>query len=208
MRSSTVVPVLLFALLVLLPAAPATALDWGLGADLGMSVFMPDYEGADNISLVGWPMGATFVFGELPLPSAGGLRLSFSGANPMHEVWIGTSFNRTGVEGMALHAFGMTGNYQFNFATQGAFTPYVTAGAGLFRVGFSPDHGDGMSATSATFGGGVGLGYVMAGGAGRLRAEVRYAQLTEGTHEGSRIIPKGGEIGFRFGFDVWSRAKQ
>ncbi len=210
MRTRCAVLVLLAGLLAFVPVVPAAALDFGLGADLGLSVFMPsdEYEGLDgNFTTFGWPMSSGFFMGELPLPGAGGLRLSMSGANPAHEVWLGTSFNRQGFEGAALSSLSLTGNYQFNFNAQGNLKPFVTAGVGLFRVGYHPEHGDGMSASSAMFGGGAGVGYLVAGGVGRLRGEVRYDQVTEGKHEDNPITPKGGTLGFRLGFDVWLRAK-
>jgi len=202
MKTRFAVPVVLLALLAVIPAAPAAAVECGLGADLGFNLFIPssDYEGAENISTFGWPMGGSFLGA---LPTFGGLRVSFRGEKPAHEVWLGTSLSFLSSEGDSFHQLGLTANYQYNFPTQGTILPYVTAGAGLNMVGINPDEGDSHSATAAVFGGGVGIARAVADGAGRLRAEVRFDQVTEGESDGSVMIPKGGNLGIRLGFDLW-----
>jgi opacity protein-like surface antigen len=207
MKTRLAVPVLLLVLLALVPAAPAAAFNWGVGADLGYNMFMPssDYGGdIENISYFGWPLGSQLLFGEVPLSSGGGLRVSFAGEKPTHEAWLGTSLSYFSYSGTSLHMLGLNANYQYNFETSGGVKPYVTAGAGLTRLGYSPESGDGTSAMSATFGGGVGIAHKM--GTGRLRAEVRYDQITEGNDDDDdTLILKGGNLGFRLGFDLWSQ---
>ena len=106
--------VVLFALGSLcLMATPAAAINWGIGADLGYNVFMPDdeYEGAENMTSIGFPFGASRV-GEFSfLPPGGGLRFSFAGENPMHEVWLGTSFGSLGEDDYSLSFRQLSGNY-------------------------------------------------------------------------------------------------
>jgi hypothetical protein len=202
MMKRLVVPALLLALLAVVPAAPAAAINWGIGADLGYNIFMPssDYEGYENLNTIGLPMGSP-LFGELP--GFGGLRVSFTGEQPTHEVWLGTNLNYYSSEGTSLNMLGLNVNYQYNFGT-GGVKPYVTAGAGLTRMGYSPDDGDGMSAMSTTFGGGVGVTQKM--GTGRLRAELRYDQVSEGKDSDDYIvILKGANLGFKVGFDLFSK---
>jgi hypothetical protein len=205
MKTRIAVPAVLLALLTLLPAAPAAALNWGLGADLGYSLFMPssDYgDDLDNISQFGLPFDPGMLF-DVAIPTLGGLRLSFAGENPMHEVWLGTSLSRLSVKDFSFSMMEFSGNYQFNFATQGGVDPYLTAGVGLYRVGANSGS-DGQSATSAYFGGGVGAAYKM--GSGRLRGELRYDVVTEGTIDDDQIIiPKGGALGLKLGFDLWNK---
>ena len=203
MKKGLAFPVLLFVLLALVPAAPAAAINWGIGADLGYNMFMPssDYEGFENLNSLGLPMGSP-LFGEVP--GFGGLRVSFTGEKPTHEVWLGTNLNYYSSDGSSLNMLGLNMNYQYNFETSGGVKPYVTAGAGLSRLGYSPDSGDGTSAISTTFGGGVGVAGKM--GTGRLRAEVRYDQVSEGTDsDDDVIIYKGANLGFKLGFDLWSK---
>jgi hypothetical protein len=195
----------LLALLVV--ATPAAALNWGIGADLGYTLFIPssDYEGIENFNIIGIPMNsASGFFYEVGVPTTGGLRLSFAGENPMHEVWLGASLGRFSVEDIAYTTMQFSGNYQFNFAVQSALKPYLTAGVGMYRLGYSNDE-DSESAVSAYFGGGVGAAYAM--GSGRLRGEVRYDVVGEGTigDEDYVVIPKGGALGFKLGFDLWAK---
>jgi hypothetical protein len=204
MKKRLVVSVLLLVLLALVPAAPAAAVNWGIGADLGYNVFMPssDY-GSDieNINSFGWPSGSA-VLGELP--GFGGLRLSFAGAKPTHEVWIGTELGFVSYSGSSMHTLGLNANYQYNFSTGSGVTPYVTAGVGINQLGYSGG-GHSQSAMATIFGGGVGIAHWMGNGCGRLRAEVRYDQQTEGEADGDTVIPKGANLGIRFGFDLWDK---
>ena len=204
MKTRLALPVLLLVLLAVVPAAPAAAINWGIGADFGYSIFMPDYDDAENFSSISIPFNAAPVMGEIAIPAVGGLRLSFAGEKPTHEVWLGTSVARMSVEDFSLMTMQLSGNYQFNFATQGAFKPYLTAGVGMFRVGFS-DADESESAMSTYFGGGAGVAHKM--GTGRLRGEVRYDMVAEGTFDDSDypVIPKGSGINLKFGFDLWNK---
>jgi hypothetical protein len=207
MKTRLALPALLLALLAMVPAAPAAALDWGIGADLGFSIFMPssDYGDVENISSFGIPF-SSFREGELTfVPAAGGLRLSFAGENRMHEAWLGVSLNRISEEDVSITVMQLSGNYQFNFATQGAIQPYLTAGVGLNRASYKGDS-DSESGTASYFGGGVGVAHRM--GTGRLRAELRYDALSEGTigdEDDYVVFPKGGAVGFKLGFDLWNK---
>jgi hypothetical protein len=203
MNARLAVPALLLVLLALVPAAPAAAVNWAIGADLGYSMFMPssDYgPDVENFNTFGWPSGGS-VLGVLP--GFGGLRVSFAGAEPTHEFWLGTNLNYLSSSGMSFHMFGVNANYQYNFAAKSALAPYVTAGVGIHQVGESG--GSSISAMSTIFGGGVGLAHHMGNGCGRLRAEVRFDAQTEGEKDDEVIIPKGSNLGIRLGFDLWDR---
>jgi hypothetical protein len=200
MKTRLAVPALLLVLLAMIPAAPALAVEWGIGADLGYNVFMPssDYEQWRNINAFGWPMGGT----SPEAPTYGGLRVVFRGEKPTREIWLGTSLALFSMGGVHANRFQLTANYQYNFPTEGRTRPYVTGGAGL--TGLSQgSKGHGKSATGALFGVGAGVAYSVGDGAGRLRAEIRYDRLTEGKDDGTILIPKGGNLGIRLGFDLW-----
>lgn len=193
-------------LALLVAATPAAAFNWGIGADLGYSMFMPDdkYD-FDNVSIIGLPLNSSSgFFYEVGFPTTGGLRLSFAGENPMHEVWLGASLGRFSVEDIAYTTMQLSGNYQFNFAVQSAVKPYLTAGVGMYRLGYSNDD-DSESAMSVYYGAGVGAAYKM--GTGRLRGELRYDLVGEGTigDEDYAVIPEGGALGFKLGFDLWAK---
>jgi hypothetical protein len=201
MKTRLAVPALVLVLLAMIPAAQARVVKWGIGADLGYNVFMPssDYEKWENINAFGWPMG-----GSSPeAPTFGGLRVVFQGENPAREVWLGTSLALLSSGGVHFNRFQLTANYQYNFPAEGRTRPYVTGGAGLTGMGHGSEGHGGRSAMGALFGVGAGIAYRVGDGAGRLRAEIRYDRLTEGKDDGSILIPKGGNLGIRLGFDLW-----
>jgi hypothetical protein len=177
---------------VVVPVASAAAFNWGVGANLGLNIFSPDYPDAKSITTFGWPTG--------------GLRFSFAGEKPMHEVYVETSLSSYSVEdGNTSRNISFTGNYQFNFDMKGVVVPYLTAGAGVNMYSNSPDEGDGISASAVTYGGGVGVAHHMGNGCGRLRAEVRYDMVGEGKDGDSIILGKGAEFGLKLGFDLWDK---
>jgi hypothetical protein len=199
MRWRIVVPMVLLALLVVVPIASAAAFNWGMGANLGFNMFTPDSKyKPDNktITTYGWPVG--------------GLRFSFAGEKPMHEVYLETELSYLSVQdGGSDHNFMVSGNYQFNFDMKGPAVPYLTAGVGVDMVGSKPPTGDSRSANAIFYGGGVGIAHHMGNGCGRLRAELRYDMIGEGKktiagHD-DVIIDKGGQFGVKLGFDLWDK---
>jgi hypothetical protein len=180
---------------VVVPVASAAGLNWGVGANLGFSMYTPDskYAPYDKTETsFGWPTG--------------GLRISFAGEKPMHEVYLETSLAYVSYEDAgSIHDFVVTGNYQFNFDMKGPMVPYLTAGAGIDMFGVKPETGDGVSTSSILFGGGVGVAHHMGNGCGRLRAEVRYDMIGEGKDGEEVIVDKAGEIGVKLGFDLWDK---
>ncbi len=180
---------------VVVPVASAAGLNWGVGANLGFNIYTPDskYAPADKaITTFGWPTG--------------GLRFSFTGEKPMHEVYLETNLSYVSYEDAgSVHDFIVSGNYQFNFDMKGAAVPYLTAGVGIDMYGQKPKTGTGVSTSSMLFGGGVGIAHHMGNGCGRLRAEVRYDMFAEGKDGEEVIIPKAGEIGVKLGFDLWDK---
>jgi opacity protein-like surface antigen len=203
MKTRLAVPVVLLALLVV--ATPAAAFNWGIGADLGYTMFMPaDKYDTENFNVIGIPLNSSsgFLF-EGAIPTVGGLRVSFAGEKPTHEVWLGASLGRISSEDNAYTTMQLSGNYQFNFNVQSGIKPYLTAGLGMYRVGYSGD--DSESAMSVYYGAGAGAAYKM--GTGRLRGELRYDMVGEGTigDDDYAVIPEGGALGFKLGFDLWAK---
>lgn len=191
MKRKLAIPALLL-VLALIPVTQALALDWGLGAELGGSIFRPDYPDAEGIATLSWPtIGPAFA-------QIGGLRVSFIGSKPTHEIWAGTAYSSLTTGGRSTNRFMTSLNYQYNFATEGRVDPYATAGAGVINAS-----GNGYSASGAVFGAGVGLSRSVSDAAGRLRGELRYDQQTEGRSKGSAVVPKGGTFGLKLGFDLW-----
>ncbi len=176
------------------PAAPAAAFTWALGTELGGSIFRPDYPDAEGVATFAWPMvGPSFY-------QNGGLRVSFMGTKPTHEIWFGTSFSYMLTGGHSTRGVMMSGNYQYNFPAQGRMIPYLTAGVGLNSYGRSEQF-----ASATIVGAGAGLSWRVHEDAGRIRAEVRYDNMSEGKSEGFVTIPRGGSIGMKLGIDLWGR---
>lgn len=75
-----------------------------------------------------------------------------------------------------------------------------TAGGGLDNAASGERVASGL-----IFGAGAGVSRRVTDGAGRLRAEVRYDQQIEGKSRGSIVVPKGGSLQIKLGFDLWVR---
>jgi opacity protein-like surface antigen len=188
-------------LVVVAAATPASALNWSAGANLGFDVLSPSSKyDAESTT-------------EFSLPSSGatpGLRFGFTGTNPEHEVYVDLGLQYSSTKNtITQRAFTGAANYQYNFKMSGAVSPYVTAGAGFVLVGEKderdPDFVTDLSASSAVFGGGVGIRHKMGNGHGTLRAEARFDRLTEGTDDIFILIPEANVFGLKLGFDLWDK---
>jgi hypothetical protein len=177
----------------LLFSAPAMAMNWSIGGNLGYEMVMPTEKGADNINLFGWP-NATLL--DLPFNAPAGLRVGFIGEKPDHEVYLLSAVSVASSGGESISSYAFSANYQYNFSSKGPMTPYVTAGGGM--IGFSAG---GESATATVFGGGVGVSHKL-GAQGRIRAEARFDRGMENKDKG---IPALNHISVRLGFDLWGK---
>lgn len=185
----------LAAALLVLAVAPAWALNWSLGSNLGFSSL--DMKNAsNNLNVFAWPSNS-YLFSP-------GLRVGFMGDNPMHEFYLNTGMFLVSQGSSSIHYLQGTVNYQFNMPVQGSTGPYLTGGAGFDLVG-SKYSGGSESATSAVFGGGLGVRHKMGNGHGVLRAEVRYDHMVEGKDSGNIIIPETNNLGVVLGFDLWDK---
>jgi hypothetical protein len=182
----------LSALTLAVAVAPAAAMNWSIGANLGAQFASPTDDNIDNASAIGWPQG--------------GLRVGFVGENPVHEVYLDTELDIFSQGDFSANDFGVMANYQYNFGSQGSTAPYVTGGVG---VGFSSidfgTPGSDVSASAVVFGGGVGLRHKMGNGHGTLRGEVRYDRQGKGEDGNVVVIEEAGIIGIKLGFDLWDK---
>ena len=96
-----IVPVLL--LLTAVTAAPAHAVNWSLGANLGLSMVMAD-DSDNDVTGWGWPSNV--------LP---GIRVGFHGDNPKHEFYADNTWQVLDTDGASASEFTLTANYQHNF---------------------------------------------------------------------------------------------
>jgi hypothetical protein len=184
------------ALLLVVTAVPARALNWSLGANLGLSIISPD--NGDNVTMFSWPSG-----GLLTLFTTPGLRVGFTGQNPQHEIYIDTGLSLISSNGASLNTLQMSGNYQYNFGSSGNLSPYLTAGVGF--ASYSESDGGSISAISPMLGGGLGLRHKMGNGHGTLRAEARLDHLNEGEDSGFVVISAANTFGIKLGFDLWDK---
>jgi len=183
----------------LLFSAPALAMNWSIGGNLGYELLIPSDKDVDNLNLFGWPSMNTFGY---PYSVPAGFRVGFAGDKPQHEVCLLLAMSVTAGGGDSWSTYGITGNYQYNFVSKGPTTPFVTAGLGF--QGFSASGEGSESAGSFLFGGGVGLSRKV-GAQGRIRAEARYDRNTKGEKGGDVYIPEASHISLRLGFDLWGK---
>jgi len=93
-------------------------------------------------------------------------------------------------------------HYQRNLAPERPTTLYFTAGGGVVhRAEDTPLSSAG--ATSATFGGGVGVRNEVSNGFGSLRVEARVDRIEEGRSGGQVLISRAFVYALKVGFDLW-----
>lgn len=181
---------LLCSLLAVMAVAPASAMNWSLGANLGARFISPD-EG-ESATEFAWPQG--------------GLRVGFAGDNPMHEFYLDTELDMFSQDEFSASNITFMGNYQYNFGSQGSTAPFLTAGVGVNMESLDDGTPGGDASTTQTiFGGGVGLRHKMGNGHGTLRGEVRYDMVGEGKDDDIVLEEKSSVFGIRLGFDLWDK---
>jgi hypothetical protein len=179
---------------VLLAAAPSARADISVGTSFGVAIHSPE-GGGSNTTLVGVPSQAGLTGTVRP-----GLRIGGARSARDHEFYLDTSYDGINSSGNGIHALRFGLNYQYNFSRAASTHPYVTAGAGMFNVG-----GGSVSATSATFGGGIGLGVPVSEDHGRFRVEFRIDHLNDGKDGGDVVIGAANVFQLMAGFDLWMK---
>jgi len=171
-------------------STPAAAGMFGLGANVGFSAHNPE-GGGDDTQILGWPGN---VLGYQP-----GIRFSYTGEARTHEGFLDTGFYRLSGGGESASFTILSGNYQYNFATDERTRPFLTAGAGLYWMSFGSDFGGDEDDTTFLWGGGLGLRHWVSENHGAIRVEARYDLI----EEGDTMIGAAGVFTFRLGFDMW-----
>jgi hypothetical protein len=167
--------------------APQAFANWSLGANLGVSFVNPEDGSSETVA--GWPLDAFL---------EPGLRIGFAGTRSSHEGYLESGLVLVDSDS-TVHVFELIGNYQYSFKPGSPTSPFLTAGVGLVNVD------NGGSATSAMYGGGLGIWHRVAADHGRVRAEVRYDRVSEGDDNGVEVIDKAGIVGIKLGFDLWMK---
>src|SRR5437870_1042065 len=117
-------------LFLVLLAAPAGAMNWSLGANLGFAVLSPTASNSKSTTVFAWP-------NQAPIP---GLRVGFTGQNPQHEIFFDTALLLTSQKDIgSTRDFTATANYQYNFGASGSVAPFVTFGGGLVLTGLKDE---------------------------------------------------------------------
>ncbi len=178
--------------LVMLVAAPAAARDWSMGSNLGLSVL--NVHGADNVTYLSFP-GTVVALQP-------GLRIGLRGSSARQETFFDAGLNLATASGFRSNSLGVTGNWQFNLSTGPGTQPFVNAGLGFLYASREVSHVS-ASATSATFGAGVGLRRMLPGGHGDVRGELRWDYVTKGEDGDVVLTPEGAAFGIKVGFDLW-----
>jgi len=177
----------------LLTTAPSARADIYVGTSFGVAIHSPE-GGGDNTTLIGVPSQAGLTGTVRP-----GLRVGGAGSARDHELYLDTSYDGLSSGGSSIHALRLGVNYQYNFMG-GSTHPYVTVGGGMYNVG-----GESVSATSATFGGGLGLGVPISEDHGRFRVEFRVDHLSDGKDGGNVVIGAANVFQLMAGFDLWMK---
>jgi len=178
--------------LVLLVAAPAAARDWSMGSNLGLSVLSA--RDAENVTYLSFP-GTVVALQP-------GLRIGLRGSGSRQETFFDAGLNLATASGFRSTSLGVTGNWQLNLATGPGVQPFVDAGLGFLYASREVARVT-ASATSATFGAGVGLRHTLPGGHGDIRGELRWDYVTKGEDGDVVLTPAGAAIGLKLGFDLW-----
>lgn len=182
----------LMAMLLELAAAPAVARDWSVGSNLGLSVL--NARDAPNVTYLSFP-GTVVALQP-------GLRVGLRGASPHQEAFVDAGLTLATASGFSSTSLGLTGNYQLNLTSGPGTRPFVDGGLG-FLYASREIASETASATSATFGLGVGLRHVFPGRQGDLRGELRWDYVTKGEDGDVVLTPAGAGVGIKLGFDLW-----
>lgn len=173
--------------LLLLTVKPAQALEWGLGAHLGVVSMHGDNAAQGSSTVVAWPSS--------PLAYQPALRIACSDHRRGNELFLDSGQFLIDEAGSELHMLVVFVGYQRVLASRRASSLFLNADLGQYREG-SATH----SVSSTAYGAGVGARRVLKAEQGALRAEVRVDWLGAA---GSVGRPRLTTIGLRLGFDLW-----
>jgi hypothetical protein len=193
MRRSVMAASLLLGGALLLGTTPALA-DISVGTNLGVAIHSPE-NGGSSATFIGIPSQSNLVGAVRP-----GFRIGAAGSARDHEGYLDTSYDGFSYSGSTIHALRLGLNYQYNAMRDASTHPYLTVGGGIYNVG----NGD-VSATSTTFGGGIGIGVPVSENHGRFRLEFRVDHLNEGKEGGDVVIAAANVFQFTAGFDLWMK---
>lgn len=175
-------------------AAPSTAdaARWSLGANYGFAVHHPD-DGKTSTAF-DWP-GSAVAFQP-------GMRLGVTGGGRFSEGYLDLGLLFLDEDGAAHRDLQASLNFQRNLSPQSTTSLYFTAGGGIVHR-FDEAGGLSISASSATFGGGVGVRNEVSNGFGSLRVEARVDRIVEGSNRGLVVIEPAMVYALKVGFDLW-----
>lgn len=167
---------------------PAQARAVSLGANFGVSMFMPRSGG--HVIVIAAPGGALLTPTFQP-----GLRLGSVSETVGVEFFVDAALAHTSYsEGTGLTTFSATANVLKPFAGNETSTPFVTLGGGVLHSNYDGDSDDNL-----IVGGGVGVRHRVRDGHGALRGEFRADYVPE-NGRGSQALMV---YGIKFGFDLW-----
>jgi len=170
----------------ILVATPASAGAWSLGSHFGLST-LKGAKGGGSSTVLAWPANA--------IAYQPALRVGFGDSRRTHELQFDSGLFLLDEGGSTLTLLAGSAGYQFTLASSWANAPFVNASVGFYREG-----GETLSATSPTFGAGIGMRHRVRDGHGALRFEGRVDRLRRAP-EFDR--PGLTSFGLRLGFDLW-----
>ena len=184
-------------------APPAHAVQWSIGANLGLSV---DHHPGGTGGTTHWGLPAAAGAGDYNQGALGGLRAGLLSAGGHHGIFLDGGLRSSDYGDSGQDSFQLTGNYEFApLSAPHAWSPYATAGWGWDHSEFhfsgpSPNRWVG---NGAIYGGGVGVRYRVGHDHGLLRGELRYDRVNGASDRGDVLIPRSNSVALKVGFDLW-----
>ena len=176
------------AAIVLLAARPAASVSLGVGSHLGFGYLWSNHTDTGTTSILAWPANA---IGYQP-----GLRLAIGDARHARELFVDSGLLLIDEAGSTVSMLPVLAGYQHTVWAAHRNAPFADIGIGFYREG-----GSLRSATSTSFGAGLGLRHVVGERHGDVRIEARYDRLLGATKLGRPLL---NTFGVRIGFDLWS----
>ena len=182
-------------------ATPVQALDWSIGANLGVSVVHRPGR-AGGITHWGLPAGAGP--GGYSHGTLAGLRGGVLTESGQHGIFLDGGYRSSRRGDSGEDSYQITANYEYALLRiPHIWSPYLTAGWGGNHSGYSYSAQYHLGASSATYGAGAGVRYRVRRDHGVLRGELRYDWVDGASDQGTILIARSSSVALKLGFDLW-----
>jgi hypothetical protein len=182
-------------------SSPARAVQWSIGANLGMSaVHRPGRAG--GITHWGLPAGAGP--GGYSEGTLTGLRAGLLTNSTRQGFFLDGGYRSSKRGDSGEDSYQLTANYEFAIlGAPHAWNPYATTGWGWNHSGYEFPGSLRLTGDAAIYGAGAGIRYRVGHGHGLLRGEVRYDWTDGATDQGVLLTARSSSVALKLGFDLW-----